>query len=129
MAERSLSTWKGWAKAAGLLAGQSGWLALDKAAMGGYTAATNALTTEASESGVARASATVSNVTTTQTNDTTRFYKSFSVLATVSITGAGVFSASTAGDMWAFHEWAASVPVVSGDTINETIDLQFEVGV
>ena len=128
MAERSLSTWKGWAKAAGLLAGASGWTALDKAAMGAYTAATNALTTEATESGVARAASTVSNVTTTQTNDTTRFYKSFAVGATVALTGAGIFSAATAGDMWAFHEWPATVNAVSGDTINETIDMQFLVG-
>jgi hypothetical protein len=129
MAERGVATNKLFAAKA--LAMQAGagfdrplYVALDKAAMSGLDATSNALGSEATESGVARAAATLSLQTTTVANDTCRVYKSFAVGATVSIYGAGAFSATPGGNMQAFHEWPAVVNLVAGDTVNETIDLQ-----
>lgn len=128
MAEGSSPTNKLYAKIAGLLAGQNAWIALDKGDMSAFSATTNAPASEATESGVARAAATVSNVTTTVTNDTCRWYKSFSVGATVTLKGALVMSADSNGDCWAWHRWAGDANVQSGDTINETIDCQSKIG-
>jgi hypothetical protein len=129
MAERGVATNKLFlAKALAMQAGTGFdrplYLALDKAAMGSLDATSNALGTEATESGVARASATLTLQQTTIANDTCRVYKSFSVGATVGIYGAGAFNAASTGNMLAFHEWPALVNLISGDTVNETIDLQ-----
>lgn len=133
MAERGVVTNKLFvAKALAMQAGTGFdrplYVALDKATMGSLTAASNALGTEATESGVARAASTLSVVTTVVTGDTCRCYKSFSCLATVGIYGAGVFNAASTGNMLAFHEWSGLVSLVSGDTVNETVDLQDEIG-
>jgi hypothetical protein len=96
--------------------------------MAAYDATTNALTTESTASGVARTAATVTNPTTTVTGDTNQAYKSFSVGATVSLYGCGLFSASSSGDMWQWHRWAAVVNFQSGDTLQETMQLQCKLG-
>ncbi len=124
MAEGSSGTQKLWVKGASLLAGQGAWVALDKGNMDAFSATTNALATEATETGVARKAATVTNVTTAVTNDTTQWQAVFNVGATVSITGAGVLSASAAGDLWAWHRWPAVVNAISGDTITQTFKCQ-----
>jgi hypothetical protein len=135
MAERGVPTNKLFvAKALAMQAGTGFdrplYMALDKADMSGLDATSNALGSEATESGVARAAATLSIVTTGGgvTDDTCRVYKSFSVGATVTIYGAGAFNASSTGNMMAFHEWPALVNLINGDTVNETIDLQDKAG-
>jgi hypothetical protein len=129
MAERGVPTNKLFvAKALAMQAGTGFdrplYVALDKASMAGLDATSNALGTEATESGVARAASTLTVQTTTVTGDTCRVYKSFSCAATVTIYGAGVFNAASTGNMLAFHEWPALVNLISGDTVNETVDLQ-----
>lgn len=133
MAERGVATNKVFvAKALAMQAGTGFdrplYLALDKASMAGLDATSNALGTEATESGVARTASTLSVQTTTVTGDTCRVYKSFAVNATVGIYGAGAFNASSTGNMLAFHEWPALVNLIAGDTVNETIDLQDKIG-
>lgn len=128
MAEASSPTNKLYAKIGALLAGVGAWIALDKGDMSAFDATTNALASEATESGVARAAATVTNETTTIAGDSCQWYKSFAVGATVGLTGAGVMSASGSGDMWAWHRWPATVNAISGDTINETIKDKAEIG-
>jgi hypothetical protein len=128
MAEGSSPTNKIYAKFANLLAAVNAWIALDKGDMAAFDASTNALASEATESGVARAAATVTQETTTVTGDSVQWYKSFAVNATVALTGAGVFSASGSGDMWAWHRWPATVNAIAGDTINETIKDKQEIG-
>jgi hypothetical protein len=133
MAERGIVTNKEFvAKALAMQAGTGFdrplYMALDKASMSGLDATSNALGSEATETGVARAATTLTIVQTTVTGDTCRCYKSYSVGATVTIYGAGVFNAVSTGNMLAFHEWAALANLISGDTVNETIDLQDKAG-
>jgi len=133
MAERGVVTNKTFlAKALAMQAGTGFdrplYVALDKASMASLDATSNALGSEATESGVARAAATLSLQQTTIANDTCRVYKSFAVGATVTIYGAGAFTAASNGNMMAFHEWPSPVNLISGDTVNETMDLQDKVG-
>ena len=129
MAEASSPTNKLYGKIGTLLAAVGAWIALDKGDMAAFDATTTALASEATESGVARAAATVSNETITVAGDTCKWTKSFSVGATVALTGAGVMSASGSGDMWAWHRWPATVNAISGDTVVETIQDKSEIGV
>ena len=122
MAEGSSGTNKLLAKSAGLLAAQSAWIGLDKGNMDAFSPTTNALASEATESGVVRKAATVTSTTTTITNDTTTFNAVFTVGAAVALTGAGVMSAATAGDMWAWHRWPGVVNASAGDTITQTFN-------
>lgn len=120
MAEGFSGTVKLMAKAAGLLAGQNAWIGFDKGSMDSFTVNTNALTLEATETGVARAAATVTNITTTVAQDTTRWTTTFTVGASVTLMGAGLLSANAAGDLRAWHRWAGAVNTQSGDTITQT---------
>lgn len=83
-----------------------------------------ALQTAITDSGLARAAATVSRVTTTQTNDTCQLLKSWSVSGTKAITEAGAFNASSAGVM-AGRQVFSAVNVVSGDTFQLTYKFKF----
>ena len=59
-----------------------------------------ALVSEFTASGLARATATVTNVTTSETNDTTQFERQFTISApNPTVDGTGVFNASSGGDM------------------------------
>lgn len=65
-----------------------------------FTAADIILATEilvGVDSGLVRVSATVTRVTTTQTNDTIQFYKVFTAAATTTVKEVGVFNHATAG--------------------------------
>ncbi len=107
------------------------WIGFDSTSMAAYTAATNALTGEMSTGGLARGTTTVvlTNSTQTVANDACKCYVSTTPTSAVTIYGAGAFSASTAGNLLAFHEWAALVNAASTDTIQESIILQYENGV
>jgi hypothetical protein len=78
-----------------------------------------ALQTETSTSGLSRAAATVSLVTTNVTNDTAQWLKSFSVTGTVAVTESGVFNASSSGTMLCRQTFSA-INVANGDTLQIT---------
>lgn len=82
-------------------------------------AGNTALETEITDSGLARAAATVSNVTTTTTNDTEQFVKTFTVTGTKAVTEEGLFDASSSGNMLARQVFSA-VNVVNGDSLQIT---------
>jgi hypothetical protein len=82
-------------------------------------AADTALGAEIVDSGVERAAATVSLVTTTVTNDTAQMLKSFSVSGTKAVTESGVLNAASAGTLLCRQVFAA-INVASGDTLQIT---------
>ncbi|UOF79338.1 tail collar fiber protein [Caudoviricetes sp.] len=90
---------------------------------GVHTAAATdtALTTEVETRSGTNAGTTV---TTTQTNDTYQVIQTITATATRSIVEAGLFDASTAGNMFLSADFA-SVGLVSGDSIQVTAKCQF----
>ena len=88
----------------------------------GTTAADAANTTLESEivdSGLARAAATASRVTTDVTNDTAQLLKSWTVSGTKAITEAGTLNAASTGTLLGRQVFSA-INVVSGDTFQIT---------
>lgn len=77
------------------------------------------LQTETATSGLSRAVASVSLVTTTVTNDTAQWLKSFSVSGTVAVTESGVLNAASVGTLLCRQTFSA-VNVVNGDTLQIT---------
>ena len=93
----------------------------------GQTARDTTLDNENTASnGLQRASATASTVTTTVTNDTAQWVKTFTSTATVTITEAGIFNASSGGDMLVVGDLSPTAPMVSTDTLTLTIKCQFK---
>jgi hypothetical protein len=82
-------------------------------------AGNTALETEIIDSGLARAAATASRVTTDVTNDTAQLLKSFSVTGTKAVTESGVLNASSGGVLLARQVFSA-INVVNGDTLQIT---------
>jgi len=72
-----------------------------------------------------RASATVTLVTTTVTDDTTQFAYSFSITGTNTITEVAIFNASSSGVMWARTVLTTPRAVVNGDTYALTYKVSF----
>jgi len=118
----------GKAEVANLIGNVSSPTAFTYLAVGTGTTAASATDTtleaEITDSGLGRASATVSRVTTTTTNDTLQLYKSFSVSGSKSITEAGVLNASSLGTLLGRQVFSAD-SVVSGDTYNLTYKIVF----
>lgn len=83
------------------------------------SAAHTALQAEIVDSGLARASATVSRVTTTQTNDTLQLQKQWTVTGTKTIEEVGIFNASSTGVMLA-RALTGSLSVVNTNLITAT---------
>lgn len=77
------------------------------------------LETELATSGLSRASATASRVTTDTTNDTAQLVKSFSVTGTQAVTESGVLNAASSGTLLARQVFSA-INVVNGDTLQIT---------
>jgi len=75
-----------------------------------------ALVTENTANGSARAAATVSRTTTTDTNDTLSLVKQWTATGAITIKEVGVFNASSAGDMLARKVLDATVTLASTDT-------------
>lgn len=75
-----------------------------------------ALQTEIIDSGLARASATVSRVTTSVTNDTAQLDTTWNVTGTKAVTEAGAFNAASAGTLLGRQTFSA-VNVANGDTL------------
>ena len=84
------------------------------------------LETEILGSGLERAAATVSQVTTTQTNDTLQLLKQFTASGALAVTeaGAGNNAAADTGTLLG-HQVFAAVNVVSGDTFQITYRFKF----
>lgn len=82
-------------------------------------AANTALETAITDSGLARAAATVTQVTTTTANDTLQLLKSWSVTGTKAVTECGAFNASSAGSMLGRQVFSA-INVVNTDTLQIT---------
>ena len=111
-----------------LLAGDASAVPFTYLALGTGTTAANiadtALQTETSASGLARAAATVSRVTTTVTNDTLQLLKAFTSGASVAVTECGMFNAASSGTILGRQVFAA-VNVVSGDILTITYKVSF----
>lgn len=88
----------------------------------GANVADTALETETATSGLSRAAATASRVTTAVTNDTARLNKQFTVTGTVAVTESGVLNASSVGVLLCRQTFSA-VNVVNGDTLDVTWDI------
>src|SRR3990167_424926 len=83
------------------------------------SAAHTALQAEVTDSGLARASATVSRVTTTQTNDTLQLVKAWTATGTKTIEEIGIFNDASAGTMLA-RALTAGQAVVNTNVITAT---------
>jgi len=79
------------------------------------------LFTEASE---ARVTATLTQQTTTVTNDTSQWVYTMTANGTKTITNAGVFDAASVGTLSVKGDFSG-IPVNSGDQITFTLKLQF----
>lgn len=124
----NLVTNAGLALAAGRLNGSGSPAAATYIATGTGTNAAAAgdttLQTEISDSGLERAAATVSLVTTTQTNDTAQMLKSFSVTGTKAVTESGVLNAASTGTLLCRQVFSA-INVANGDTLQITWKVAF----
>lgn len=77
------------------------------------------LGTETAASGLSRAAATCTQVTTTVTNDTAQQVVTFTVTGTVAVTESGVLNAASAGTLLCRQVFSA-INVVSGDSLQIT---------
>lgn len=111
-----------------LLAGDASAVPFTFLALGTGTTAAAAtdttLVTESSASGLARAAATVTRVTTTVANDTLQLVKTFTAGASAAITEAGIFNDATTGTLLGRQVFSA-VNVASGDTLAITYKVSF----
>lgn len=111
-----------------LLAGDASAVPFTYLAVGTSTTAVagsqTALVGEITDSGLARAAATVSRVTTTSTNDTLQLYKEFSVTGSKTVEEAGVFNDATTGTMLA-RALTTSKAVINGDKLQITYKVSF----
>ncbi len=83
-------------------------------------AADTALQTEATTNGGARGAATTSRVTTTVTNDTSQWVKTFTFSGTFAITEEGLLDNNTSGGNLLARQVFSAVNVVSGDSLQIT---------
>lgn len=79
---------------------------------------------EITDSGLQRASATISRTTTTVTNDTYQATKTFSVTGTKTVQEIGIFNASSGGTLLS-HALSGAKSVESGDELTATYTLKF----
>jgi hypothetical protein len=125
----NLITNAGLALIAGRLNGSGSPAAATFIAVGtGTTAAAagdTALQTEIVDSGLARAAATVSLVTTDVTNDTARMTNTFSVTGTKAVTEAGVLNAGSGGTLLNRQVFSA-VNVVNLDSLAVTVNIDMD---
>lgn len=83
-----------------------------------------ALGTELAVSGLGRANATASRVTTTVTNDTAQLQNTFTVTGSAAVTESGVLNAASVGTLLARQVFTA-INVVNGDNLQVTWKFQF----
>jgi len=75
--------------------------------------------------GFGRAAATVSQVTTTQTNDTLQLTKTWTATGSVMVREVGVFNAPSSGTMLARTVLSADKTIASGETYALTYKVKF----
>jgi len=111
-----------------LLAGDASAVPFTYLALGTGTDAAAAtdttLKTETSDSGLARAAATVSRVTTSVSNDTLQLSKAFTSAASAAVTECGIFNASSDGTLLGRQVFSA-INVISGDVLTITYKVSF----
>lgn len=103
-----------------------GWMALGT----DNTAPASSQTTLVAEtvvSGLARVAVTPTRVTTTLTNDTLQFDKTFTSAGTASIIEVGIFNASSNGVMLCRALLSSVKNMLSGDTLRVTYKIKFSV--
>lgn len=88
-----------------------------------FNASDTTLQTEITDSGLARASATASRVTTTVTNDTAQLQVTYTVTGTKAVTEAGYLNAASSGSLFARSVFSA-VNVVNGDSLQLTYKIK-----
>lgn len=119
----NLITNAGFALVAGRINGSGSPAAATYIAVGTGTTAANvadtALETEITDSGLERASASVSLVTTTVSNDTAQMVVTFTVTGTKAVTESGVLNDSSSGSLLCRQVFSA-INVVSGDSLQIT---------
>lgn len=118
----------GKALAAGRIMGSGSPAALTYIAVGtgtnAFAAGDTTLQTETATSGLSRAAATVSLVTTSVTNDTAQATLTYTVSGTVAVTESGMFNAASTGTLGCRQTFSA-INVVSGDSLAVTWKIQF----
>ena len=87
-------------------------------------ASQTALQAEITDTGLARAAATVSRVTTTVTNDTLQLTYTWTASGSVTVEEIGVFNASSSGTMLS-RALTGTTSLVSGDQIQATYKVSF----
>jgi len=114
----------GLAEAAGLLGDTGSPSAFTYLALGSgdtaFAATQTALVSEITDTGLERASATVSRTTTTVTNDTLKLTHQWTATGDVTVKEAGVFNAASSGDMLARKVLDSSVTLANTDTYTWT---------
>lgn len=89
-----------------------------------FSAGQTALIGEISTSGLSRASATVSRVTTTQTNDTLQLAKTFTLSGSATVEEIGAFNAASSGVMLG-RALTGTLALVNGDELTTTYKFKF----
>lgn len=90
-----------------------------------FAASQTALQAAITDSGLGRASATVSQQTTTQTNDTLRLSHQWTASGSKTVKEAGIFNASSSGTMLARKVLDTARSLTAGDTYTYTYDIIF----
>ncbi len=89
-----------------------------------FLSSQTALVTEITTSGLGRASATVSRVTTTSTNDTLQLTQTFTASGSQTVQEIGIFNGPAAGTMLG-RALTGAKGMVSGDTLATTYQVIF----
>ena len=101
--------------------------AFDYMALGtgtGQAVTDTTLATEIAASGGERAAGTGTQTTTTVANDTSQLVVTYTFTGALAITEAGIFNASSAGDMLAYQDFSV-INVTSGDSLEVTWKVAF----
>lgn len=118
----------GFAAMAGLVGNSGAVTAFTYLAVGtsstAFSASQTALIGEISTNGLSRVAATVSRVTTTQTNDTLQLTTTFSVSGSSTVEEVGAFNASSSGTMLG-RALSGTTAVVNGDQLVITYKFKF----
>jgi len=85
-----------------------------------FAATQTALVTAITDSGLARAAATVSQETTTQTDDTLQLTKQWTASGSKTVAEAGIFNGSSGGTMLARTKLTSARALTSGSTYSYT---------
>jgi|13_taG_2_1085334.scaffolds.fasta_scaffold283827_2 hypothetical protein len=105
-------------------------VAFTKIAVGigsGQGASDTTLDSEVTDTGLARATAgTISTVQTTVADDTGSWVHVFTATGSKTITEAGIFNASSGGDMLIVGAVSPEAAMVNGDTLTLTMKCQFK---